>query len=109
MSEPLTPRDHTPSIASAPIFREIAAWWAIRLKREAEALDALTDPGPLSREKAIDCRALHYRFVAVAADLQSVILKDRGEEARHQINGRYRDAIAEAKQLLPGSDYGQPL
>ena len=108
MNGPITPR-FTPSVASAPIFREIAAWWAIRLKREAEALDALDSPGPLSREKGLACRALHYRFVAVAADLQSVILVDRGEGPREQINGRYRDACAEAKQLLPGTEYGQPI
>ncbi len=101
-----TPRGGTPYVTRAPIFREIAEWWADALRAETIALESLHEPGELSRAKSLKCQATAMRMQAMALEFAACILDYPGDEAFRMIDARWQTRQAEARERLPGRNFG---
>ena len=102
-----TPRQSA-SVASAPLFRQVCLWWGDTLAKEADGLRAeyRRSAGTLTAQKAQACAALSMRMRALALEFEAVQIDDPGDEPRRQINARYADAVTQARELMPGREYG---
>ncbi len=76
------------------------------MRDEAFALEGLHAPGDLSRAKSVKCQALALRMHAMSLEFAACILDYPGDEAFRVIDARWQTRQAEARELLPGRNFG---